>query len=367
MTIALENQSLPPVIKPGSYLPYLDGLRGLAIVAVLWFHTYTSWFRGGFIGVDVFFVLSGFLITSLLIKEWDRSGRVNLPHFYARRALRLLPAVIVFLLVYLLVIAIARPAVLVQSSWNAVIVLFYSANWARVLGQPLYGLGHCWSLSIEEQFYLLWPVLFVGVMRAPARWRAGIVTGLAIALAVWRAIALLHGSTNNRLYNGLDTHGDGLLIGCALAFLTAGRERVELAAGHKGRSILAAAVAIGLLATSLIAREDKPASTWWMALIGFFAVAIASAFVVWDLRTRPGSVMRRITEWRPLVLLGRISYGVYLWHYPIYKATATMRESHGWRIKWPLYVPAAMLTIGVAVVSYRLVEVPFLRWKRKFQ
>ena len=346
------------------YLPYLDGVRGVAILMVLAYHADAPFFKGGFIGVDVFFVLSGFLITSLLIKERDRDGRIDLPHFYTRRALRLLPAVVTLLVVFLIVSWFVADDFR-RSATDALIVLFYGANWARSFGHSLFALGHTWSLSIEEQFYLVWPVAFILLSRAKLS-RTALVWLLlivALCLAVERAALTLHGAPTERLYNGLDTHSDALLIGCSLAFFLSldGASAVLKAAWIRFAGYAAVAF---LLVIAFVGRFNAPA----MFVGGYIAVAIATAVMIVDLQARAGTVLRRVTEWPVLVRLGRISYGVYLWHFPIYKVLIALHNQHGWHVRWPLYLfGGGTLAILVAIASYRFIETPFLRLKRKYQ
>jgi len=364
MTV-IEAEAIP-AIKPSrsGYLPYLDGLRGIAILMVLVYHAHGPLFKGGYIGVDIFFVLSGFLITSLLIKEWDRTGRIGLGHFYMRRALRLIPAVVALLVVFLAV------------SWfvsddfrrcvrDALIVLFYAANWVRATGENLYALGHTWSLSIEEQFYLLWPLMFVGLRKAklsrPSL--AWLLLAAAVASAIARIVLHFNGASDERLYNGLDTHADGLLLGCSLAFFLT-ESRLESLATRAWVKPAGFAAMATLLAISLVVKDDAAV----MFLGGFFVVVVAAAVVIIDLQSRANTVARKVTEWPALVKLGRISYGVYLWHFPIYKVLFDLRKQYGWSARWPLYLfVGGPIAIGVAVVSYRFLEIPFLRLKKKFQ
>ncbi len=383
MTLAVDSEFIAPT-RPsrGSYLPYLDGIRGIAILLVIGYHAHIKQLRGGYIGVDVFFVLSGFLITSLLIKEWNRAGRVNLGHFYMRRALRLLPAVILLLIVYVTV-SWFRATDFKRVVQDSLITLFYCANWARAMEWRLYALGHTWSLSSEEQFYLLWPVIFIALMltRLPHQAVILLVAALAAAGVASRADAARR--VGERLYNGLDTHADALLIGCALAFFLAGLadERDEPAAdvdaaeipaepekslAARGPGWIVASIAtFFLLAMAVSSKYNSRA----MFSAGYLAIAIASAIVVWDLRTRPGSLARRVTEWRPLVKLGRISYGVYLWHYPILQVIVQIRShvaNHaGWTIG--LFVGGVLAIYFAAELSYHFVEMPFLRLKKKFK
>ncbi|CAN5506737.1 hypothetical protein BH10PLA1_BH10PLA1_16730 [soil metagenome] len=373
MTLAVDTEFIAPT-RPsrGSYLPYLDGIRGIAILLVIGYHAHIKQLTGGYLGVDVFFVLSGFLITSLLIKEWNRAGRINLGHFYMRRALRLLPAVVLLLIVYVSIswFVAADFKRVVQ---DALISLFYCANWARAMEWRLYGLGHTWSLSSEEQFYMLWPLMFIGLMLTKVKPKAKILFIAAVAAAGWRIVLLLRGASAERLYNGLDTHADALLIGCGLAFFLAGLndensfdalEAKPLAACGPGW-IAATAATIFLLVMTVIPKFDHQG----MFIAGYFAIAIASAIIVWDLRVRPGSVARRVTEWGPLVKLGRISYGVYLWHYPILQAIVLIRTHlpKNAATQIGLFVGGSLTIFFVAELSYRFVEMPFLRLKGKFK
>jgi acyltransferase-like protein len=215
------------------YQPALDGLRAVSIVAVLAHHSH--WLSGGYLGVDVFFTLSGFLITALLTEEFARTGTITLRLFYARRALRLLPALLVLVVVcagtLLATVPEYGPLVLHQ----AAAVLFYVANWAWVIDVPLGVLSHTWSLGVEEQFYLLWPCALLVMLRVSSPRRLFAMTlVLAGAGAAWRHALVQAGARFEHIQRGLDAHGDALLIGCALSLgLTAGLRL-------PGRSTLAA-------------------------------------------------------------------------------------------------------------------------------
>ncbi len=209
--------------KRFGYVPELDGMRGIADLAVMAYHARTPFLNGGFIGVDIFFVLSGFLITSLIINEYDSSASLNFKYFYMRRLLRLGPALILLLLVFVMLSMIFLSKDKAQSNIiTAIISLFYMSNWARAFSiHPLDYLGHTWSLSIEEQFYILWPLTLLVMLRAfKNRWIIAIMT-LSFALTSWilRIQLIQNGTTFNRLYNGLDTRADALMIGCALGVI----------------------------------------------------------------------------------------------------------------------------------------------------
>jgi peptidoglycan/LPS O-acetylase OafA/YrhL len=209
---------------PLGYKPALDGSRAVAILAVLLFHGGAPGFGWGYIGVDLFFVLSGYLITSILLVEHAKVGRISLLDFYRRRALRLFPALAALCLTFLVYAAVALDDP-TQGIREVLIVALYAGNWIRAfsLGQPQY-LGHTWSLAIEEQLYLVWPLLIWGVLflsKGSAAKALRLVVALAIASIGWRAILALQGATADRLYNGSDTRADALLIGAALALALA--------------------------------------------------------------------------------------------------------------------------------------------------
>src|SRR5690606_29978886 len=240
--------------KPDSfpYNPALDGLRGIAIMMVMIFHATPQMLIGGFIGVDIFFVLSGFLITTLLIREQDFNQRVNLGRFYFRRLLRLAPALLFLLAVfscaslYFLVHEVRQKFIV-----DTGITFLYLSNWARAFGlHPPDYLGHTWSLAIEEQFYLLWPLLLMLMMKCARRRTVWLLLtfGLVGCALAWRIYLSINDATAMRLYNGLDTRADALMIGCALAILLSlDKVRAYLAKGHSRiLSVLALLSGLGL-------------------------------------------------------------------------------------------------------------------------
>src|ERR1700677_2490575 len=213
--------------------PALDGLRAFAVLTVMAAHLNDpTLFPGGGLGVDVFFVISGFLITSILLGEQDKRGRVGFGAFYARRALRLFPALVVVLAVVAVVCATDSHIFLAHETLAGIPwIVLYAGNWLRAFSHAasLGVLGHTWSLAVEEQFYLIWPVIFVfGIGRIGDRRRAAaLLVSAALAVMAYRAVVLAHGWSINRVSNGSDTHCDGLLLGCALAlWLTSGAEVV---------------------------------------------------------------------------------------------------------------------------------------------
>lgn len=208
--------------------PALTGLRGGAVLLVMLFHADVPMLRGGYIGVDIFFVLSGFLISSLLIEEFHASGTINIKHFYIRRLLRLAPAVLLLLAIFsLLSFLFLSPERSSRNLIDALIALTYMSNWARAFSiHPPDYLGHTWSLSIEEQFYIFWPLTLVLFLRLSPRLShvAVLILAIALASAGLRIFLLAEGASFFRLYNGLDTRADALMIGCALAAFFHGGE-----------------------------------------------------------------------------------------------------------------------------------------------
>jgi peptidoglycan/LPS O-acetylase OafA/YrhL len=332
--------------------PALDGLRGVAIMLVLLFHL--GLLRGGWIGVDLFFVLSGFLITSLLEAEWRRTGRIDLRAFYRRRILRLIPALVAVLVVFTAAQAIRGPAARTgRVAASAASALLYFTNWRLALGfWPDNTFLHTWSLSIEEQFYVLWPLAFLLLLRLTKR-RDLIVALLACGIAAvvcFRAIHWVLWQNEDRLFFGLDARSDGLLAGCLLALLLAGR-RIPPWAGLAG--VLAAA-AVALVAWRPFGWAGRNEG-------GLLVVNLAAALVLLSLLAPSGRSLAALLECRPLVWIGKISYGLYLWHWPLNSLLQDARV--------PLSPAGLVLRIAAAFLlasgSYYLLERPFLRLRRR--
>ena len=312
--------------------PALDGLRGVAVLLVMAHHAEIPGFRqGGGTGVTLFFVLSGFLITALLVEEQRTAGRVDLRAFCTRRAVRLLPALVAFLVVML--------ALGMTTGRDAGLTLVYAGNWLRAGGDNLGYLGHTWSLAVEEQFYLVWPAAFVLLARRP-RWLLGFALAGAVVSAVARQLLWGHGL--DRIYFGSDTRADAVLLGCALGLWLAGGRRWRLP-----RWTVAAA-AIGLAA--LTASRGDLLYHW-----GFAPAAVASVVLVAHVAgRRPGTV--RLLEHRLLTATGRLSYGLYLWHFPVVLWAGPAIRSTPLRL-----AVEASLSLALAVASATFVEGPLRR------
>lgn len=332
------------------YRPELDGLRAIAVGAVILYHFWegSRLARGGFLGVDLFFVLSGFLITRLLLEERERSGRTNLRAFYKRRAARLLPALFVVCLAVLIdALLWQRLADAEDSVVGVAAAVGYVANWLRVFGMNESPIGHTWSLSIEEQFYVVWPAVLVFVMwrgslRSVRLWAAA---GFVIA-AVQMAVRSILGVDDYVLYNSTDAHGAVTLLGgCALATIPTS------AVGRIAR--LAVLPSAGLL----LALQVGPHATDDFYYRGGFAlVTVASCVIItWALqRGRPQSLLAL----RPLVWVGRRSYGIYLWHIPAFLFVLSFVDGPP---TTAARLTALAATVAVAAASYRFVEQPIRR------
>ncbi len=345
------------------YVPGLDGLRGLAVIAVVAFHA--DRLRGGFLGVDLFFVLSGFLITSLLLAEHGSTGHIGLRAFWGRRARRLLPALLVVLtavLVVTLLVGDARDLARLRADGLA--TLFYVANWEAIrsgadywahFGSPS-PLRHTWSLGIEEQFYLLFPLVAVGLLVLLGRRRPAL--GLGAACAVLAAISvglLVHGELagvdRSRLYLGTDTRMASILIGAGLACAIGAVGHVPAGRPRRLLEAVAAVALVGLVVSWFVVDgQQRFVYAGGLALLALGAAAVIAAVTHPD----PGPV-HRVLAWRPLVAVGLVSYGLYLWHWPVFVFLDRRRVGLD---GLPLLAVQLAVTAALTVASYHLVEQP---------
>ena len=356
-------------------IPALDGVRAVAVGLVLAEHGGIPGVSGGFLGVDVFFVLSGFLITSLLLDELGRTGRIALAGFWIRRARRLLPALIVMVLAVVAARAVFPPEATATLREEAVAAFFWVANWAFVAQRTDYfsqgsapsPLQHTWSLGVEEQYYLLWPLLLIGIVAligARARWAAfGLATAGVVGSAA-AAILLAPDAGVNRVYFGTDTRAQALLVGAAAAALLVRDWSVLTDGGTMirrrwGRWVAAASSVLGVAMLAALAHFATGSAREFRAGL-LLVVALAAVLVVAPVALDQSGFVARALACRPLVWLGAISYGVYLWHWPIF--LALNGERTGWS-GWRLFALRCAATVAVAAASWWLLEQPIRRWR----
>ncbi len=335
------------------YLPPLDGVRALAVVAVVLFHTLTPWFPGGGVGVDVFFVLSGFLITRILVAELDRTGRISFGTFYLRRALRLLPA--------LLALAIPLTAAYLvlldgddrgESLFAVFAAVTYISSPLMAAGHHLGPLTHTWSLSVEEYFYVVWPLVLLLVTVRARRLRLPIIAAVAAFAVIYRLGVTLAGWSIERVYYAPDTRASALLIGCVLALVLA-RHRVPV------RDVYALPAALFL--TSFVVLPDTLTAPFYR-YGGFLAVAVASTVIIAILVQSQQGPTAKMLGSGPLVWIGKRSYGIYLWNPPLSAlAGFALPQSI------PVIPVVLVLSFLVPAMSYRVVEIPFLRLKSRLR
>jgi peptidoglycan/LPS O-acetylase OafA/YrhL len=371
------------------YSPGLDGLRAFAVIAVLLYHAELAWIPGGFLGVEVFFVISGYLITALLLAEWRQRGRIDLKTFWLRRARRLLPALYVLLVVTLAFSVVFLPGEVAGLRGDVLAAFGYVTNWYLIFGQESYFeavgrpslLQHLWSLAVEEQFYLIWPpILALGLCIGATRLRRRRVLTVALfgALASAIAMALLYapGVDPSRIYYGTDTRATGLLCGAALAFLwspgekyrpsEAGHPRLKLAGRGRFRrrwgwtaplllDVLGFAALGGLVWFCLHLGEFQP----FLYMGGFALVGIATTATIMAVVYPHTFIGARLLGSAPLRWIGVRSYGIYLWHWPVFMVTRPDLDVPFDGL--PLLALRLAATVILADLSYRYIETPIRR------
>ena len=358
--VKLDANAAPP---RRTHWKALDGLRGIAVAAVLVYHAELGWLNGGFLGVDLFFTLSGYLITSILLSERERTGSIDYRNFIWRRFRRLLPA---------LIAVAAFIGIVSLFGWfgeaggvrdDALGTIFYARNWQLIVGNVDYfnqlvpsPFTHAWSLAIEEQFYLVWPLVLVAIVwavggrRKPLAIAIGVLAG---ASALWCAYLYLSTGDINRVYFGTDTRAQSLLFGAVLAVVFQRQSRQKLRAARQKMEVAGfAAVAVLVLLWLVVGKSSA------FPYLGGFAISSALAgVVIAGTRLPGGSTLGLFLTLPPLRFLGLISYGLYLWHYPIYLVVTQDRTGLS---GYELFGARLAITFAIAIASYYLIEKPLL-------
>ena len=393
---AKEQASTRPKSR---YIPALDGLRTLAVVAVVLYHLNLTWAQGGLLGVTIFFVLSGYLITRLLLNEIAKTGRIDLKSFWIRRIRRLFPAVVTVVVVTCALCTVFNHVMLTKMRPDILPSLLFFNNWWQImqdvsyfnaLGDPS-PLTHFWSLAIEEQFYLIWPPLLLAMvsvhMSKPNTRR--VVLGLAAVSAVAMMVLYNPATDPSRVYYGTDTRVFSLLLGAWMAFIPdrdlaparlvrhLGLDRLAGAAKH-GKSKSDTAEAATTKPSELARFWSSPASIDLMGVVGLVGlaamVALTNGYTAFQYRggtllcsiltlmviaacVQPQGMVARALAAEPLVWIGKRSYSIYLWHYPLLllmNPVANINDTPWWH-----YILQVLLVVAVAECSYRFIETPF--------
>ena len=349
------------------YVAALDGLRAVAVLAVIFYHMQMSWAPGGLMGVTVFFVISGYLINGLLVAEHDRTGTISLSQFWLRRVRRIIPAVLLAIAGTLVLCALLNPALFTKARADLLPSLFFYNNWWQIFHNVSYfeaaaapsPFTHFWSLAIEEQFYIVWPILllFLFKRKIPKKGIVAIVVVLAVLSGLEMALLYSPSADPSRVYYGTDTRAVSLLIGVLLAFIWPstifGNRRVQsknpaarLAFNIVGVIALAGIIAVVVFSNSYTAFPYRGG----IVLVSLLSAVLIAVLVV------PGTWMARLLQTYPFVWIGKRSYSMYLWHYPIILATASFTTTV--QIPWWVRLAQLVLIFAVSDLSYRFVEDP---------
>ncbi|MBC2014478.1 acetyltransferase [Listeria welshimeri] len=345
------------------YVPSIDGLRALAVIAVIAYHLNFSWAKGGFIGVDIFFVLSGYLITNILLTQWEKNQTLQLKQFWLRRFRRLIPAAYVMIVVVVIFSVLFHSEILKNLRGDAIASFFYVSNWWFIFHNVSYfdsfgmpsPLKNLWSLAIEEQFYLIWPVFLLVFLRwvKNPKLLLKIVIGLGLLSAIWMTILYVPGTDPSRVYYGTDTRLFDLLSGCALAFVWPfNRLSPNIPKRSKAALNIAGTISIlfFFLITALVS-EYQP----FLYRGGLLFVAIMGVVMIATI-AHPASYLSKIFSFKPLRWIGTRSYGIYLWHYPIITLTTPVLEI-GQPSIWRSILQVAA-TFIIAELSFHYIETP---------
>jgi peptidoglycan/LPS O-acetylase OafA/YrhL len=351
--------------------PALTGVRAPLVMLVLIFHSNFRTFPGAWMSLGVFFVLSGFLITSMLASEHQRTDSISLSKFYSRRAVRLLPPLllaIVMIAIYAAIVPVGNAAARVWG--DAAAALFYFADYRSAFGhEPLLGyLSQCWSLAVEEQFYLFWAVLFVLALKfGSRRWAYLIATLGVIGFTANRIRIVLEAAHWNpyvagRVYYAFDTRADALFVGCLLGLIATGGGLENWGTWAKRILAVAALIATAVLiwVTFNVGLASRALPLWWLPI-----TEVASAVIIVYFVVKPEGIGSRAMGIPLLVLLGNMSYTIYILHWPIYVATGVFSPTEFPWSYWPSELLRLAIIFALAAASWFLMERPLTRWRRR--
>ncbi|NMD71759.1 acyltransferase family protein [Bacillus sp. DNRA2] len=355
-------------MQRNQYIDGLDGLRTLAVAVVILYHLNYAWAPGGLLGVGIFFVLSGYLITGILLRQWEQHQRLDFKDFWIRRAKRLLPALFTMLIAVIVwsylknqqqlpvIRADSLAAVLYVSNWW---YIFHDVSYFQSFGPPS-PFEHLWSLAVEEQFYLLFPLLlWLGLRwKSNSKWLLGFSLILAIVSACLMAWLYKPGVDPSRVYFGTDTRAFALLIGCGLAFLYPSHKLKE--SMSKRNQILLDCLGTVCLISLLGFIFGMNEYNSFLFRGGLVLISLITAILI-GVMVQPTSVLGKIFAWKPLKWLGERSYGIYLWHFPVIVLSNPVNYVDG--IHWTRLILQVLVTIGLAAISYRWIENPIRHGK----
>lgn len=367
-TGAIPRSGRAPSGRPAR-IEGLDGLRALAIVGVLVYHLNASWLPGGFLGVDVFFVVSGFLITTLLVREHHRTGRIALSQFWVRRARRLLPALVLCVVTSVLIARAVSQDLLVDIGRQIVGALTFSTNWAEITAGTSYFdqtapqlFMNFWSLAVEEQFYLLWPLVTLALLAVSSRVRVGVAAAVGLGSSLLMALLFTPGTDATRVYYGTDTHVMGLMAGAALAFAWASPQlALWVAPSRWGRlGSYAVPLALVVLLAEMALLDEQSTLTFRGGIV--LASLATAVLVMGVIERRPDRVtaVQRVMRHPVAGWVGARSYSIYLWHWPVILLVALDNPSaQGTTSHLLTRLWCVLVTLALADLTFRLVETPF--------